>query len=74
LPSRFSEGSEADYDVTVWDVGEDKAWTGGSCVTPPPWTEALFAGASLRIGHISRREGDDWKVVNEYSNWEGDRA
>ena len=28
----------------------------------------------LRITHIYRREGDDWKVVHEHSNWEGGEA
>jgi ketosteroid isomerase-like protein len=74
VASRLSGGGDVDYDVTVWDFGEDMAWTAGflrfaTCMDGGPIRPYL-----LRITHIYRREGDDWKVVHEHSNWEGGEA
>ena len=74
VASRLSGGRDVDYDVTVWDVGEDMAWTAGFLRFATSMDGGAIRPYLLRITHIYRREGDDWKVVHEHSNWEGGEA
>ena len=70
VASRLSGGGDVDYDVTACDVGEDMAWTAGFLRFATSMDGGPVRPYVLRITHIYRREGDDWKVVHEHSNWE----
>jgi ketosteroid isomerase-like protein len=74
VASRLSGGGDVDYDVTVWDVGEDTAWTAGFLRFATSMDGGPIRPYLLRITHIYRREGEAWKVVHEHSNWEDGKA
>jgi ketosteroid isomerase-like protein len=59
-----------------FEVGEDMAWTAGFSHFSLSMDGGPLTRRTLRVTHVYRREGDEWKVVHEHSNFEpgGDQA
>ena len=67
LESVFSECESYEFDVVVADVIGDLAYTGGyEHVTAS--VNGVRQTFSLRVTHLYRREGGEWKIVHRHAN------
>lgn len=70
VASRLSDGRDVTYEIMEFDTSGDTAWTAGFLRFAVSMDGGPITPRTLRITHIYRREGDDWKVVHEHSNFE----
>lgn len=70
VASRVSGGHDVAYELVSFDVSGDRAWTVGFS----RFTVSLDGGPltryTLRLTHLYRREGGEWKVVHEHSDFQ----
>ncbi|HJP66285.1 MAG TPA: nuclear transport factor 2 family protein [Actinomycetota bacterium] len=70
VAARLSGGHDLTYELTAFDVSEDMAWTAGFLRFAVSMDGGPMQPYVLRITHVYRREGGEWKVVHEHSNFE----
>lgn len=70
VASRLSGGRDVTYEITAFDVIGDHAWTAGFSRFKARMDGGPLSSYALRITHVYRREGGQWKVVHEHSNFE----
>jgi ketosteroid isomerase-like protein len=70
VASRLSGGRDVEYEIMEFDVTRDMAWTAGFARFFVSMDGGPLIHRTLRITHVYRREGDEWKVVHEHSNFE----
>jgi len=70
VASRVSGGHDVTYEIISFDVSGDLAWTVGFS----RFTVSIDGGPptrrTLRLTHLYRREGGEWKVVHEHSDFQ----
>jgi ketosteroid isomerase-like protein len=70
VASRVSGGHDVAYELISFDVSGDLAWT----VAFSRFTASIDGGPlthyTLRVTHLYRREGGEWKVVHEHSDFQ----
>ncbi len=70
VASRLSGGHDVAYEIMEFDVSRDMAWTAGFARFIVSMDGGPLTPRTLRITHVYRREGSEWKVVHEHSNFE----
>jgi|SRR6266487_741663 len=70
VASRLSGGRDVTYEIIEFDVTGDMAWTAGFASFTLSMDGGPLTRRTLRITHVYRREGDEWKVLHEHSNFE----
>jgi ketosteroid isomerase-like protein len=70
VAARLSGGRDVDYEIMEFDMSGDMAWTAGFARFMVSMDGGPLTHRTLRITHVYRREGDQWKVVHEHSNFE----
>jgi ketosteroid isomerase-like protein len=70
VAARLSGGHDVSYEIMAFDVSADMAWTAGFVRFTVSMDGGPLTRYKLRITHVYRREGGEWKVVHEHSNWE----
>jgi ketosteroid isomerase-like protein len=70
VAARLSGGRDVSYGIMSFDVSADMAWTAGFVRFSTSIDGRPLTPYTLRITHVYRREGGEWKVVHEHSNWE----
>jgi ketosteroid isomerase-like protein len=70
VASRLSGGRDVTYEIRDFDVTEDMAWTAGFASFTVSMDGGPLTRRMLRITHVCRRAGDEWKVVHEHSIFE----
>ena len=70
VAARLSGGHDVRYEILAIDVAENMAWTAGFLRFVTSMDGAPPASYTLRITHVYRREGGEWKIVHEHSNFE----
>jgi len=70
VAARLSGGRDVEYEVVAFDVAESMAWSAGFLRFSVSMDGGPVVPRTLRITHVYRNEGGDWKVVHEHSNWE----
>ena len=70
VAARLSGGRDVTYEIMAFDVSADMAWTAGFARFKGSIDGRPLSQYTLRITHVYRREGSEWKVVHEHSNWE----
>jgi ketosteroid isomerase-like protein len=70
VASRVSRGRDVSYELIAFDAAGDIAWTVGVS----RFTVSIDGGPpsprTLRLTHLYRREGGEWKVVHEHSDFQ----
>jgi ketosteroid isomerase-like protein len=70
VASRVSGGHDVTYEIISFDLSGDLAWTVGYS----RFTVSIDGGSltryTLRLTHLYRREGAEWKVVHEHSDFQ----
>jgi ketosteroid isomerase-like protein len=70
VASRLSGGHDVAYELISFDVSGDLAWT----VAFSRFTVSIDSGPltryTLRLTHLYRREGGEWKVVHEHIDFQ----
>ncbi len=70
VAARLSGGHEVSFEILAFDVRGDMAWTAGFVRFIVSMDGRPLTRYTLRITHVYRREGGEWKVVHEHSNFE----
>lgn len=70
VASRLTGGRDVVYEIMEFDVTGDMAWTAGFARFTVSMDGGPLTRRTLRVTHVYRREGDEWKVVHEHSNFE----
>jgi len=70
VAARLSGGHDVTYEIMSFDVSGDMAWTAGFA----RFTTTMDGGPptrfTLRSTNVYRREGGEWKMVHEHTNFE----
>lgn len=70
VASRLSGGHDVTYELITFDVSGDLAWTVGFSRFVVSVDGGPMTRYTLRLTHLYRREGGEWKVVHEHSDFQ----
>jgi ketosteroid isomerase-like protein len=70
VASRVSGGHDVTYEIVSFDVSGDLAWTVGFSRFTASIDTGPFTRYTLRVTHLYRREGGEWKIVHEHSDFQ----
>ena len=70
VAGRLSSGADVTYELISSDVAGDIAWTVGVSRFTVSIDGAPAIRRTLRLTHLYRREGGEWKVVHEHSDFQ----
>jgi ketosteroid isomerase-like protein len=70
VASRVSGGHAVTYEIVSFDLSGDLAWTVGFSRFTASIDGGPLTRYTLRVTHLYRREGGDWKVVHEHSDFQ----
>lgn len=70
VASRVSGGHDLTYELISFDVSGDLAWTVGFSRFTVSIDSGPLTRYTLRLTHLYRREGGEWKVVHEHSDFQ----
>ena len=69
VAARLSGGHDAHYELMTYDVSGDMAWTAGFLRFTGTMDGGPETRYALRLTNVYRREGGEWKVVHEHSDF-----
>ena len=69
VAARLSGGRDVRYELLAFDVAGDVAWSAGIARFVVSMDGAEPAPVVIRLTHAYRREGGEWKVVHEHSDF-----
>jgi len=70
VASRLTGGHDVAYELISFDVSGDLAWTVGFSRFTLSIDGGPITRHTLRLTHLYRREGGEWKVVHEHSDFQ----
>jgi ketosteroid isomerase-like protein len=70
VASRVSHGRDLSYELIAFDMAGDIAWTVGVSRFTVSIDGGPASRRTLRLTHLYRREGGEWKVVHEHSDFQ----